>query len=136
MSDRTRTQRWTGRALSGLTVLALGLDATMKLAVPQSMIDHSPPLGLPADPTLYRVIGALLLAGLILHVWRPTALLGAVLVTGFLGGAVAVNARAQMPLFGHTLFGVYIGALFWLGFWLRDARLRGVFPIAFEGHLE
>lgn len=117
---------WAGRILSGLAVAALGLDATMKLAVPQLMIDNSPPLGLPADTGFYRMIGAILLAALALHVWPRTAILGAVLITGFLGGAVAVNAVAGMPLFGNTLFGVYVGIVVWAGLWLRDPRARAL----------
>ncbi|RHW18872.1 DoxX family protein [Sphingomonas gilva] len=117
---------WAGRALSGLAVAALGLDAVMKLAAPQLMIDNSPPLGLPADTGFYRMIGAILLAALALHVWRRTAVLGAVLVTAFLGGAVAVNAAAQMPLLSNTLFGVYVGIVFWVGFALRDPRVRAM----------
>ena len=122
------TQRtvWTGRILSGLAIAMLALDAGMKLAVPQAMIDHSPPLGLAPDPLLYRTIGAILLASLALHLWPRTRLLGALLVTAYLGGAVAVNVRADMPLVSNTLFGVYIGLLFWLGYSLRDARVRAL----------
>lgn len=104
----------------------LGLDAVLKLALPQAMIDHSPPLGLAPEPGLYRTLGAILLGNLALHLWPRTRLLGALLVTAFLGGAVAVNARAGAPFFSNTLFGVYIGLLFWLGYWLRDARLRAL----------
>lgn len=117
---------WVGRILSGLAVAALGIDAAMKLAVPQLMIDNSPPLGLPADTGFYRMIGAILLAALALHVWPRTAILGAVLITGFLGGAVAVNAVAGMPLFANTLFGVYVGIVVWAGLWLRDRRVRAL----------
>lgn len=118
--------RWAGRILGGLVVVALAADAAGKLIAPQAMIDHSPPLGLPADPALYRTIGAILAGCLALHVWPRTAVLGAVLLTGFLGGAVAINVRAQMPLFGNTLFGVYIGILLWAGLWLRDERVRAL----------
>lgn len=114
---------WAGRVLSGLAVAALGLDAAMKLAAPQLMIDNSPPLGVPADTGFYRMIGAILLAALALHIWPRTAVLGALFVTAFLGGAVAVNAVAEMPLLSNTLFGVYVGILFWAGFWLRDPRV-------------
>lgn len=122
-----------GRVLSGLAVALLALDAVMKLALPQAMIDHSPPLGLPADVGFYRLLGAILLAALALHLWPRTALLGAILVTGFLGGAVAVNLRAGMPLFGNTLFGVYLGLILWTGYALREPRLRTLsFPTAGE----
>lgn len=113
-----------GRVLTGLSCLALAMDGFFKLAAPQAMIDNSPPLGLPADLGLYRLLGAMLLASVALHLWRRTALLGAILVTAFLGGAIAVNVRAQLPLLSNTLFGVYVGVVFWAGYWLRDLRLR------------
>jgi hypothetical protein len=117
---------WTGRVLSGLANIALAMDALSKIFVPQMMIDNSPPLGIAADTGLYRTIGAILLVSLLLHVWPRTAFLGALLVTAFLGGAVAVNLRAGMPLFSNTLFGAYIGLIFWAGLWLRDARVRAL----------
>jgi hypothetical protein len=117
---------WTGRILSGVSILFLTADAAGKLIAPQTMIAYSPPLGLPADPSLYRLIGAILAVCVGLHLWRRTAVLGAVLITGFLGGAIAVNLRAEMPLFSNTLFGLYLGILLWTGFWLRDARVRSL----------
>jgi hypothetical protein len=117
---------WTGRVLSRLAIIALALDALAKIIVPQMMIDNSPPLGIAGDIGLYRTIGAILLVSLLLHVWPRTAFLGTLLVTAFLGGAVAVNLRAGMPLFSNTLFGAYIGPIFWAGLWLRDARIRAL----------
>lgn len=116
-----------GWALSGLAIAALTLDAGGKLIAPQIMITNSPPLGLPADPGLYRLIGAILAVSAVLYTWPRTAFLGAALLTGFLGGAVAVNLRAEMPLITNTLFGVYLGLLVWVGLYLRDPRLRAVF---------
>ncbi len=131
MSSPTNTKTlWTGRVLSGLAILALGMDAAFKLAAPQLMIDNSPPLGLAPDPGLYRTIGTILLVSVALYVWPRTAFLGALLITAFLGGAVAVNLRAGMPLFSNTLFGVYIGLIAWAGLWLRDPRVRALLPIA------
>lgn len=129
-ADTTRPRAgravWTGRVLSGVAILFLTADAAGKLIAPQTMIAYSPPLGLPADPALYRLIGGILAVCVGLHLWRRTAILGAVLLTGFLGGAVAVNVRAEMLLFSNTLFGVYLGILLWTGFWLRDARVRAL----------
>ncbi len=117
---------WAGRVISGLAALMLGLDGTMTLAAPQMMIANSPPLGIAPDPDLYRALGAILLGCVALYVWPRAAFLGALLITAFLGGAVAVNVRADMPLFSNTLFGVYIGVLVWAGLWLRDARVRAL----------
>ena len=129
-SHRASRAIWAGRGLTGAAILFLAMDAGGKLIAPDAMIAYSPPLGLPADPGLYRMIGAILAICVALYAWPRTALPGAVLLTGFLGGAVAINVRAAMPLFGHTLFGVYIGCLVWGGLWLRDARVRLLLPIA------
>ena len=112
--------------VSALVLAMLGLDAVMKLAFPQLMIDHSPPLGLANDVGLYRMLGATLLAAIVLHLVPRTAFLGAILITAFLGGAIAINLRAGMPFVSNTLFGFYLGAFLWLGYWLRDMRVRAL----------
>jgi hypothetical protein len=119
---------WAGRGLSGLAILFLAMDAGGKLIAPATMIAYSPPLGIPADPSLYRLLGGILAVCTILYAWRGTTLLGAVLLTGYLGGAIAVNVRAEMPLFSNTLFGAYVGIVLWSGLWLRDARVRALLP--------
>ena len=124
-----RGTRLAGRILSGLVATALLADAAAKLFVPETMIAHSPPLGLPADPTTYRVLGLILATGTVLYIWPRTALLGAVLLTGYLGGAVASHLRVGSPLLGSTLFGVYIGVAAWAALWLRDTRLRALIPL-------
>ena len=114
-----------GRVLSGAVVVLLLADAAGKLFATRTMIDTTPAaLQLPDDVGLYRALGGILAACVALHLWQRTALLGAVLVTGFLGGAIAVNLRAGMPLATNTLVGLYFGILMWVGFYLRDARLR------------
>ena len=115
-----------GRVLSGLVVLALAADAAGKLIAPAAMIANSPPLGLPADPAFYRLLGAILGACTALYAWPRTAVLGAILVTGYLGGAVATHLRVGSPLLGYTLFGIYVGIAAWAGLWLRYPRLRRV----------
>lgn len=72
------------------------------------------------------MLGAILAVCTALYAWPRTAFLGAVLLTGYLGGAVAVHLRVGSPLLGFTLFGVYLGAVAWAGLWLRDARLRAL----------
>jgi hypothetical protein len=113
-----------GRVLTGLTLLFLALDAGGKLFAPEAMIANSPPLGLPADPGFYRLLGGVLAVCTALYAWPRTAALGAVLLTGYLGGAVLAHLRVGDPLFSHTLFPVYVGVLAWAGLWLRDAGLR------------
>lgn len=121
-----RVKLWAGRILTGVAILFLGADAAGKLIAPMTMIAYSPPLGIPASPNLYRLIGGILAICLGFYAWKRTAVLGAVLLTGFLGGAIAVNVRAEMPLFGNTLFGVYVGIVVWAGLWLRDSRVRAL----------
>lgn len=115
----TPALRRTGLVLSALATLFFLMDAGGKLVAPDVMIANTPPLGLPADAGLYRLLGVILAACTALYVWPRTALLGAVLLTGYLGGAIAVNLRAHMPLFANTLFGAYMGLLVWIGLLMR-----------------
>ena len=107
----------------------LGADAAGKLLVPEMMIANSPPLGIPADPTFYRELGAILAICTALYAWPRAAFLAAVLLTAYLAGAVATHLRVGSPLLSHTLFGVYLGLLVWGGLWLREPRLRALLPL-------
>jgi hypothetical protein len=124
--------RWTGRALSGLAVAFLTFDAALKLAGHPAVAEASQRLGLPVE--LGPAIGALLLACVVAHVVPRTAVLGAVLLTGYLGGAVLTHLRIGDPLLGSTLFPVYVGALVWGGLWLRDPRARALFADTSSTH--
>ena len=106
---------WAGRILSGLAIAFLALDAGGKLFVPDAMIANSPPLGLPANPAFYRLLGAILALCTVLYAIPRSAFLGALLLTGYLGGAVACHLRVGSPLLGFTLFGVYLGLMVWGG---------------------
>ena len=120
---------WAGRALSGLVTAFLLVDAGTKLVAPQFAIDNSPPaLGWSLDVATMRTLAVLLLIPTLLYVWPRTAVLGAVLITGYLGGAIATHMRVDSPLLTHTLFGVYLGLMVWGGLWLRHPALRSVFP--------
>jgi hypothetical protein len=83
-------------------------------------------LGYPATPTLARGLGVLSLLCTLLYAIPRTSVIGAILLTGLLGGAIATHLRAQSPVFSHLLFGVYIGAMVWGGLYLRNARLRAL----------
>jgi hypothetical protein len=120
------TMLWTGRILSGLLVLFLLFDGAIKLVPLEVVLTTSQELGIPAH--LARTLGVLTLVCALLYAWPRTALLGAVLLTGYLGGAIYVHVRAGSPLLSHTLFGVYLGLFAWGGLWLRDERLRSLFP--------
>jgi len=120
---------WTGRVLSGLFVLfMLGASIAPKFLMADMVAEQNmTPLSWPAKYLL--LIGLIELTCVILYVVPRTSLLGAILMTGLLGGAIASNLRVENPLFSHTLFGVYLGLVMWGGLWLRDASLRAVFPV-------
>jgi len=120
----TNGQRWTGRVLSGLVVLFLLFDGVMKLVKPAFVVSATTELGYPESTIV--PIGILLLVGLALYVVPRTAILGAIWLTGYLGGAIATHVRVGSPLVGFTLFPVYVAALLWGGLALRDLRVRAL----------
>ncbi len=119
---------WTGRVLTILPVLFLIFDGVMKLMrpLPEPVVVACTHLGLPLSTI--PVIGATLLVCVVLYAIPQTAVLGAILLTGYLGGAVAINLRAGDPLFSHVLFPVYFGVVVWLALYLREERLRSLVP--------
>ena len=114
--------RWTGRVLSALVVLFLLFDGLIKVVELPVVGETLVQLGYP--PGVGFGLGVLTLAIALLYAWPRTALLGAVLLTGLLGGAIATHLRVGSPLFSHLLFGVYIGLMAWGGLFLRDEKLR------------
>ena len=127
MTDVTpsKGQLIAGRVLSGLVILFLLFDAGLKLVSPETAIKYSPPgLGWPLEVGTMHMLGILLLIPTLLYIWPRTAVLGAILITGYLGGAIATHLRIDSPLFSHTLFGVYLGVMLWAGLWLRSPALR------------
>lgn len=123
-----RAMIWTGRAFSTLVVLFLIMDAGIKLVPVSEVITGMRDLGYPWTVELARFLGVLLLICTLLYVWPRTALLGAILLTGYLGGAIATHVRVGSPLFTHTFFSIYLGLLIWGGLYLRDAEFRALFP--------
>ena len=117
----------TGRTLSALAVLFLTFDAVMKLMMNPQAVEGTTQLGYPASVIL--PLGIIQLICLIAYVVPRTALLGAILWTGYLGGAIATHVRLGNPLFSHILFPVYVALLLWGGLWLRDRRLRSLMPL-------
>ena len=113
-----------GTVLTGVAALVLAFDAAMKLANIAPVREAMAQVGYPTD--LARILGAVLLACVALYVNTRTAPLGAVLLTGWLGGAVATHVRISDPLFSHVLAPVYMGALIWGGLYLRDDRVRAL----------
>ncbi|MCX7175537.1 MAG: DoxX family protein [Proteobacteria bacterium] len=121
--------KWTGRTFSGLVIVFLTMDAGIKLIPILPVIESMNDLGFVCTPGLARALGVLLLFCTALYAVPRTSVLGAVLLTGYLGGAIAIQVRAGSPLFTHILFGGYIGALLWAGLLIRNRRLRKlIFP--------
>lgn len=121
---------WTGRVLSGLVIAFLTMDGAIKLVPIQPVTDSLRELGYPTSDSFARFLGVVTLFCTALYSWPRTSILGAVLLTGMMGGAIATHLRIGDPLFSHTLFGVYLGLLLWGGLWLRSERLRQVMPIS------
>ena len=122
----SKAQKWTGYVLSTLVVLFLLMDSVMKLLKLPMVLDASVKLGFPAS--VVSTIGVILLLCVILYVLPQTSVLGAILLTGYLGGAVCTHLRLGNPLFSYILVPTYLGALLWLGLYLREPRLRALVP--------
>jgi hypothetical protein len=116
--------RWAGRAVSALPVLFLGIDAAMKFSGHPAVAEANAQLGLPSRLT--TTIGAIEALCLALYLVPRTAALGAILLTGYFGGAILTHLRVGDPLATHTLFPIYVAALVWGGLFLRDARVRSL----------
>lgn len=120
---------WAGRILSGLAILFLIFDGMIKLPPLDLVTTTMKELGYPTTNSFARFLGVVTLACTALYAWPRTALLGAVLLTGLFGGAIATHLRIGSPLVSHTLFGIYFGITVWGGLWLRDERVRRVMPL-------
>lgn len=119
--------RIAGFVVSGLVVLFLLFDSIIHLANTSQVQEAMADLGF--DPSLNRVFGIVLLVCLIAYVVPPTAILGAVLLTGYLGGAVATNLLTEQPILSTTLFPICTGIFVWGGLWLRDNGVRRIMPV-------
>ena len=128
----SRAALWTGRALSGFVILFLLLDSALKLLNLTVVADTMSQLGYPAN--LAQGLGVLVLVCTALYAIPRTAPLGAILLTGLLGGAIATHLRVGSPVFSHLLFGLYLGLMLWGGLFLRDARLRSLLPLRRLSH--
>ncbi len=127
--DKATNSIWTGRILSALVVAFLVMDGAMKLVPVQVVIDTMKEIGWPTDIGTVRGVGVILLASTALYAFPRTAIIGAILLTGYFGGAVATHIRIYSPIFTHILFGVYLGILMWLGLYLRDPALRSLIKL-------
>lgn len=117
----SKSRLWAGRIIGGLPALFLLVDAIMKFVKPEPVVKETVRLGYPESVIIG--LGIVLLASTILYLIPQTSILGAILLTGYLGGAVATHVRMQEGWFS-VLFPAVFGVLLWGGLWLRDERLQ------------
>jgi hypothetical protein len=125
--EESNAIRWVGWGITGLIVLFMLFDGISKLALEHHVVEATTKIGYPVDTI--RPLGAVLLVCTALYAIPRTAIFGAILLTGYLGGAIASKVRIEDPLFGSVLFGVYFAVLVWGGLYLRNKRLRSLIPI-------
>ena len=120
---------WAGRIMSALVIAFLALDVAFKFVrpAPAPVVETFARLGW--SLSLAPVLGIILLVSTALYVVPITSVLGAILLTGYLGGAIATHLRIGDPLFTHVLFPTYLGVLLWGGLYLRESRLRALIPV-------
>lgn len=123
----SKIARWAGYIITTLVVLFLLFDCTIKLLNLPVAVDGTVVLGYPASVVV--PLGILQLICLIIYLIPQTSVLGAILITGYLGGAIATHVRLENPLFSHILFPVYVGLMIWGGLYLRNQRLRALIPL-------
>ncbi len=126
-SRPSNTALWIGRIMSGLVVAFMLLDGAMKLVPLDVVVTTSEQMGIPGS--LARTLGIIGLICSVLYAVPRTSVLGAILLSGYLGGAMASHLRLGDPILTHTLYGLYLGLLTWGGLYLRDARLRALIPL-------
>src|SRR5437763_10591483 len=122
----SKTALWTGRLLSGLVILFLLFDGAIKLVPWPVVTETMDRMGYGASETLARSLGIINIVCTVLYSVPPTSIIGAIMLTGYLGGAIASNVRIGSPMFTHVLFGFYLGLMVWGGLWLRDPALRNL----------
>jgi hypothetical protein len=120
--------RWTGYFMSGVVILFLLFDGVIKLVPLDIVTETSAQIGLPTNVEFSRMLGILTLIGVVLYAVPQTAVVGAILLTGYMGGTMATHLRIGSPLVTHVLFGFYLGVLIWGGLYLRDERVRRLIP--------
>jgi hypothetical protein len=132
MQVEDRKLRITGLVMSAVVIAFMLMDATMKLLALPVVLEAGSAIGFPGVG-MARGLGALLLVCTLLYAVPRTSVLGAIVLTGYLGGAVATHMRIGNPLFSHILFGVYVGAVMWIGLYLRYADIRRLFALVNHG---
>ena len=135
MSEAPQKSRsWAGIVVSAIPTLFLLLDAIGKLVKPEAVVTGTIELGYPESVIV--PLGIILLICTVLYAIPKTSVIGAILLTGYLGGAVATHVRLNNPLFTHQLFPVYLGIMIWLGLYLRSSNKRHYLPATFGARIQ
>lgn len=124
----SKPARWLGRILSGLVIVFMLFDGAIKLVPWPIVTETMDRMGYGSSESLARSLGVITVVCTVLYAVPPTSILGAILLTGYLGGAMVSHVRIGSPLFSHVLFGLYLGLMVWGGLWLRDGNLRSLIP--------
>ncbi|RNB85188.1 DoxX family protein [Brevibacillus fluminis] len=123
----SKSRLWVARIMSGIVILFMLFDSVMKFFQPAPVVEGTLELGFAQHHI--ALLGILALVSTILYAVPRTAVLGALLLTGYFGGVIATQIRMDAPLFTHVLFSVYLAILAWGGLWLRDERVRNLLPM-------
>jgi hypothetical protein len=123
----SKGQLWTGRVLSTLAILFMLFDTVIHAMRGPQVVQGFAQLGFPLSIAI--PLSTIEFIGIVLYVFPRTSVLGAILLTGYLGGAVAAQVRIGAPLLGFVLAPVYVALFLWVGLYLRDERVRAVFPV-------
>ena len=126
-STTSKKMLWTGRIVSALVTVLMLFDASLKILRVPAVVEGTMKVGYPVNAVL--PIGIVLLVCVVLYAIPRTSILGAILLTGYLGGAVATNVRISSPVLSYDLVPVYVGVLAWGGLFLRDDLLRQLIPL-------
>lgn len=124
----SKTALWISWFMSGFVIMFMAFDGIFKFIQPEPVLEAMLELGYSEHHI--AIVGALALISVIFYTIPRTSILGAILLTGFLGGAIATNFQVNSPLFSHVLFPAYIAILAWAGLWLRDERVRNIIPFS------
>lgn len=123
----SKSRLWTARIMSGIVILFMLMDSIMKFIQPEQVVTGTVDLGFSVHHLI--PIGILGLISILLYAYPRTTILGAILLTGYWGGAIATHVRLDNPLFTHILFPVYLAVVAWGGIWLMDERIRNLIPL-------
>lgn len=123
----SKSRLWTARIMGWIVILFMLMDSIMKFIQPETVVAGTVDLGFSTHHLI--PIGILGLTSILLYAYPKTSVLGAILLTGYWGGAIATHVRLDNPLFTHILFPVYLAVLAWGGLWLKSEELRNLFPI-------